>query len=277
MGFGCNAAGVTGCRILDSPRERTIAIVTNSLVPCNGRFPLLISLITLFLAGSTVLSSVWSALMLTAVVLLGVGMTLLMSRLLSVTLLRGVPSSFTLELPPYRRPQVGRVIVRSLLDRTLFVLGRAAVVAAPAGVVIWLLANITAGGVPLLAHCAQALDPVGRLLGMDGAILFAFVLGFPANEIVMPILIMTYTAGGTLTELSLPALHELLLANGWKPVTALCMMLFSLFHWPCSTTCLTVWKETKSCRWTAVAVLLPTLLGAALCLLTAAVARWCGI
>lgn len=277
MGFGCNAAGVTGCRIFDSPRERTIAIVTNSLVPCNGRFPLLISLIALFFAGSTLLSSAWSALLLTAVVLLGVGMTLLTSRLLSATLLRGMPSSFLLELPPYRPPQVGRVIVRSLLDRTLFVLGRAAAVAAPAGVVIWLLANITAGGVPLLVHCAEALDPLGRLLGLDGAILFAFVLGFPANEIVMPILIMTYTAGGTLTELSLPALRELLLANGWTPVTALCMMLFSLFHWPCSTTCLTVWKETKSRRWTAVAVLLPTLLGALLCLLVASVARLFGI
>lgn len=274
MGFGCNAAGVTGCRIFDSPRERLMATVTNSLVPCNGRFPLLISLITLFFAGS---GGGWAAVLLTAVVLLGVGMTLLMSRLLSATLLRGVPSSFTLELPPYRRPQVGRVIVRSLLDRTLFVLGRAAAVAAPAGLVIWLLANISVGGTPLLLHCAAALDPVGRLLGMDGAILFAFVLGFPANEIVLPILIMTYTAGGALTELSLPALHTLLLQNGWTPVTALCMMLFSLFHWPCSTTCITVWKETKSRRWTAVAVLLPTVLGAVLCLLVATVARLCGI
>ena len=277
MGFGCNAAGVTGCRILDSPRERLMATVTNSLVPCNGRFPLLITLITLFFAGASVLSSVWGALLLTAALLLGVGMTLITSRLLSATLLRGMPSSFALELPPYRRPQIGRVILRSLLDRTLFVLGRAAAVAAPAGVVIWLLANVSVGGASLLAHCAGFLDPFGRLMGLDGAILFAFVLGFPANEIVLPILIMTYTAGGTLTELSLPALHQLLLANGWTPVTALCMVLFSLFHWPCSTTCLTVWKETGSRRWTMVAILLPTLLGMTLCFLTNALAYFCGI
>ncbi len=277
MGFGCNAAGVTGCRILDSPRERMIATVTNSLVPCNGRFPLLITLITLFFAGTSALASLRAAVLLTGAVLLGVGMTLFASRLLSATLLRGAPSSFTLELPPYRRPQVGRVIVRSLFDRTLFVLGRAAAVAAPAGVVIWVLANVSVGGTSLLLHAAAALDPIGRTLGLDGAILLAFVLGFPANEIVLPILIMEYTAGSHLTELGLPALHELLLAHGWTPVTALCMLLFSLFHWPCSTTCLTVWRETHSRRYTAVAILLPTLLGALLCAGVAAVARLCGI
>ena len=272
MGFGCNAAGVTGCRILDSPRERTIATVTNSLVPCNGRFPLLIALITMFFAGGG-----GGALMLTGVVLLGVVMTLVTSRLLSATLLRGMPSSFSLELPPYRRPQIGQVIVRSLLDRTLFVLGRAAAVAAPAGVIIWLLANVKTGGTPWLQHCADFLNPLGQWLGMDGAILLAFILGFPANEIVMPILIMTYTAGGTLTELGLPTLRELLLQNGWTWVTALCMTVFSLFHWPCSTTCLTVWKETRSLKWTAVAVLLPTLIGMAFCFLINIVARFCGI
>ncbi len=277
MGFGCNAAGVTGCRILESPRERLIATVTNSLVPCNGRFPLLLTLISLFFAGSSAGSSLRAAGLLTVTVMLGVAVTLLASRLLSATLLRGVPSSFTLELPPYRRPQIGQVIVRSLLDRTLFVLGRSVAVAAPAGAVIWLLANVSPGGTPLLLTVAGWLDPVGRLMGLDGAILLAFLLGFPANEIVLPILIMTYTAGGTLTELGLPALQTLLLAHGWTPVTAVCMLLFCLFHWPCSTTCLTVRKETGSRRWTAVAVLLPTLLGALLCTAVAAVARLCGI
>lgn len=277
MGFGCNAAGVTGCRILDSPRERLIATVTNSLVPCNGRFPLLITLITLFFAGTGAASSLRAALLLTGAVLLGVGMTLLTSRLLSATLLRGTPSSFTLELPPYRRPQVGRVIVRSLFDRTLFVLGRAAAVAAPAGVVIWLLANVSPDGTSLLLRAAAALDPIGRFLGLDGAILLAFVLGFPANEIVLPILIMEYTAGSHLTELGLPALYELLQAHGWTPVTAVCMVLFALFHWPCSTTCLTVWRETRSLRYTVVAILLPTLIGALLCAAVAGTARLCGI
>lgn len=277
MGLGCNAAGVTGCRILDSPRERRVAIITNSLVPCNGRFPLLITLITLFLAGGGALASWRGAVLLTGVVLLGVAATLLVSRVLSGTLLRGTPSAFALELPPYRRPQIGRVLVRSLLDRTLFVLGRAAAVAAPAGVLIWLLANVSVGGTSLLLHAASLLDPVGRFLGMDGAILLAFVLGFPANEIVLPILIMEYTAGGRLTELGLSPLRALLVANGWTPVTALCVVLFSLFHWPCSTTCLTIWRETRSRLYTAVAVLLPTVLGAALCAVVAAVARWSGI
>lgn len=265
MGFGCNAAGVTGCRILESPRERLLAIVTNSLVPCNGRFPLLITLITLFFAGSSALSSLRATAWLGGTILLGIAATLLVTRLLADTVLKGVPSSFALELPSYRRPQVGRVLIRSLLDRTLFVLGRAAAVAAPAGLLLWILANVSVGGTPLLQHGAAILDPLGSLLGMDGAILLAFILGFPANETVLPILIMTYTAGNRLSELSLPALQGLLLQNGWNTVTAVCVLVFTLFHWPCSTTCLTIYKETKSVKWTAVAVSLPTLLGALLC------------
>ncbi len=266
MGFGCNAVGVTGCRIMDSPRERAVATVTNSLVPCNGRFPLLITLITLFFAGGRH-PSISAALWLTAAVLLGVGMTLLCSRLLSNTCFRGMPTSFVLELPPYRVPRVGQVIVRSVLDRTVFVLGRAAMVAAPAGVIIWLLANLTVGGVPLMQHAAMWLDPFARWIGLDGAILFAFLLGFPANEIVLPLLIMIYQNGNVLGEVGYSALYDVLMQNGWTSLTALCMVLFSLFHWPCSTTCLTVWKETHSVRQTAVAVLLPTLLGTTLCLL----------
>ncbi len=265
MGLGCNAVGVTGCRIMDSPRERIIATVTNSMVPCNGRFPLLIALTPLLFAG-TCASSWRAAAVLAATVLLGIGMTLLVSRLLSATWLRGMPSAFVLELPPYRMPRVGQVLVRSVLDRTVFVLGRAAAVAAPAGVVIWLLANVTTGGVPLIRLCADFLEPIGGLLGMDGAILLAFLLGFPANEIVMPILLMIYTAGSTLSETSTAVMSGILFQNGWTPLTVWCVLLFTLFHWPCSTTCLTVWKETRSVKWTALSVLLPTAVGVLLCL-----------
>ena len=275
MGFGCNAAGVVGCRIIDSPRERLLAILTNNFVPCNGRFPTLIALLTMFFVGTAGggLSPVLSALLLTAAIVLGVGITFAMTKLLSETLLRGVPSSFTLELPPYRKPQIGKVLVRSVFDRTLFVLGRAAAVAAPAGLVIWLMANITAGGVSILAHCAAFLDPFARLMGLDGVILLAFILGFPANEIVIPIIIMAYTAQGSILELdSLAQMKDLFVQNGWTWVTAVSVMLFSLNHWPCSTTLLTIKKETGSLKWTALAAAIPTGVGVALCILFNAVA-----
>ena len=227
---------------------------------------------------SPALNAVLPALGLTLLVLLGVGMTLLASRLLSGTVLRGVPSSFTLELPPYRRPQIGKVIVRSICDRTLFVLGRAAAVAAPAGLIIWLLANLTVGDMTLLARFAAVLDPLGRLLGMDGVILLAFILGFPANEIVIPILLMAYTATGHLVDYeSLASLRLLLVDNGWTAVTAVCVLLFSLMHWPCSTTLLTIYRETKSAKWTAVGFLLPTLCGALACFTVATAARLLGL
>lgn len=272
MGFGCNAAGVVGCRIIHSPRERLLAILTNSLVPCNGRFPTLIALITMFfMAGGSALGA---ALGLTGLILLAVGLTLLTTKLLSVTLLNGEVSAFVLELPPYRRPELGKVIVRSVMDRTLFVLGRAAAVAAPAGALLWLLANVQLDGAPLLMALAGALDPLGRLLGMDGVILLAFILGFPANEIVLPIAVMIYSMGGSLTELGeLSTLGPLLAENGWTAVTALCVMLFSLCHWPCSTTLLTIKKETGSAKWTALSALLPTALGALLCMAVNALAR----
>ncbi len=277
MGFGCNAAGVVGCRIIDSPRERLIAILTNNFVPCNGRLPMLISIITMFFISSAggLKASALSALLLMAVILLGLGMTFAVSKFLSSTFLKGVPSSFTLELPPYRRPQVGKVIVRSIFDRTLFVLGRAAAVAAPAGLLIWLLANINIGGNTLLAHCSGFLDPFARLFGLDGVILLAFILGLPANEIVIPIVIMAYMAQGSLVDMTdLNALHTLLVNNGWTWVTALCTMLFSLMHWPCSTTCMTIYKETKSLKWTAAAFLIPTVCGLAFCFLVATAARF---
>lgn len=274
MGFGCNAAGVTGCRIIDSPRERLLAILTNSFVPCNGRFPTLTCLITVFFVGQVggFWSSAWAALLLLTVILIGVGATLLATRLLSATLLSGVPSFFTLELPPYRPPQVGQVIVRSVFDRTLFVLGRAAAVAAPAGLVLWVAANVTVGGESLLAHGATFLDPLGQLMGLDGVILLAFILGFPANEIVLPIALMAYTAGGTLTDVADPAaIGAILVANGWTWKTATSAILFSLMHWPCSTTLLTVKKETGSLGYTALAALLPTAFGMLLCIAFTAV------
>ena len=275
MGFGCNAAGIVGCRIIDSPRERLIAMVTNNFVPCNGRFPTLIAIISMFFvgvaggAGNTLLSS----LLLTLLILFGILMTFAVSKALSMTVLKGVPSSFTLELPPYRRPQIGKVIVRSIFDRTLFVLGRAIVVAAPAGLLIWIMANVYVGDLSLLAHCSAFLDPFARLMGLDGVILMAFILGLPANEIVIPIIIMAYMAQGSLLEFdSLTQLKELLVANGWTWVTAVCTMLFSLMHWPCSTTLLTIRKETGGWKWVIASFLIPTLCGIALCMLVAGVA-----
>lgn len=266
MGLGCNACGVTGCRIIDSPRERMIAILTNCFVPCNGRFPLLIAIISMFFVTGTALDSVLSAVLLLAVILCGVGMTLLISRILSRTVLKGFPSSFTLEMPPYRRPQIGKVLIRSVLDRTIFVLGRACAVAAPAGLVIWLLANLHIGDASILAHCTEILDPFAAWFGMDGTILLAFILGFPANEIVIPIVLMGYMAQGSLVELEdLHALHTILTEHGWTWVTALCTMLFSMFHFPCSTTVLTIRKETGSLRWTAFSILLPTICGLVIC------------
>ena len=277
MGFGCNAAGVTGCRIIDSPRERLIAILTNSFVPCNGRLPALVTLITLFFTGASSagpISSLRPALILTFFILTGVAATFFVSRLLSATVLKGMPSSFTLELPPYRRPQIGRVIWRSILDRTLFILGRAAAVAAPAGLVIWILANVSIGDISLLARFSGYLDPIGHLMGMDGVILMAFILGLPANEIVIPIIIMTYTSQGTLIEPgNLSDLHTLLISQGWTWVTALCTMVFFLFHWPCSTTLMTIKKETGSLKWTCLAVLLPTACGVILCMAITAFSR----
>lgn len=269
MGLGCNAAGVVGCRIIDSERDRMIAILTNTMVPCNGRFPAIISLITLFIVGTTQSSAktfLLAAISLTCVVILGVFMTLVASWLLSKTILKGMPSAFFLELPPYRRPQVGKIIVRSLRDRTMFVLLRAVCVAAPAGLLIWCIGNIQVGSDTLLTIFAGALDPFARWIGLDGMILLAFILGFPANEIVIPLVLMGYLSSGTLVEINqLSDLAVLLAQNGWTSVTAVCFILFSLFHWPCSTTCLTIRKETGSTKWMLIGMILPTLFGVTLC------------
>ena len=276
MGFGCNAAGIVGCRIIDSPRERLIAMITNNFVPCNGRFPTLIAIISMFFVGVSggAFDSMLSALLLTLFIVLGVCMTFAVSKVLSMTVLKGIPSSFTLELPPYRRPQIGKVIVRSVFDRTLFVLGRAIAVAAPAGLLIWIMANVQLDGITLLAHFSGFLDPFARLLGMDGVILMAFILGLPANEIVIPIIIMAYMAQGSLLEFdSLAQLRDLLVNNGWTWITAVSTMLFSLMHWPCTTTLLTIHKESGSLKWTAMSFLVPTVCGIVLCFAFATVAR----
>lgn len=276
MGIGCNACGVTGCRIIDSPRERLIAIITNSFMPCNGRFPAIIAIITVFFAGTaaTPLNSLLTALILMLVILLGVFATMGVSKLLSLTLLKGEASSFTLELPPYRSPQIGKIIVRSILDRTLFVLGRAVVVAAPAGLIIWLLANIEIGNTSLISYATNFLDPFARILGMDGIILAAFILGFPANEIVIPIMIMLYTNTGVLTDAdSLSQMLSLFTANGWTVTTALCVIVFYLMHFPCSTTCISIYKETKSLKWTLVSFFTPLLCGFLLCFIISTVSN----
>ena len=264
MGFGCNACGVSGCRIIDSPRERLIAILTNSFAPCNGRFPLLIFLCSVFFAGSTA----GGALLLTGVIAASVGLTLLVSRILSATVLRGEAVSFALELPPYRMPQIGRVIVRSVRDRTLFVLARAAAVAAPAGVLIWILANVQIGNTAILSHITAFLDPAARVFGIDGVILLAFILGFPANELVMPLIVMGYLSSGTIASgVDFASFRALLLANGWTVQTALCTLVLTVAHAPCSTTCLTILRETRSAKWTLAAVLIPAGVGLALCIL----------
>ncbi len=280
MGFGCNAAGVTGCRIIDSPRERFIAILTNNFVPCNGRFPTLIAVLTMFFIGfsSSIGASIISVVLLTIIILLGIAMTLIVSKLLSKTILRGVPSSFTLELPPYRKPQIVKVIVRSIFDRTLFVLGRAISVAAPAGILIWVLANIQIDHVSILTMCSDFLNPFAQTIGLDGVILMAFILGFPANEIVIPLIMMGYMASGTITEYTnLLALKTLLVENGWNWLTALCVMTMCLFHFPCSTTCLTIKKETGSWKWVGLSILIPTIIGLTICFLLTTFTHYFGI
>lgn len=261
MGFGCNAAGVIAARIIVSPREKLIAILTNNFVPCNGRFPTLIILATIFMGNmvNSAYSSFVAAAVVVGIVLVGIIITLLVSWGLSKTFLKGVPSSFTLELPPYRKPQIGKILVRSFLDRTLFVLERAVMIAAPAGVFVWIFANTGIGGISLINYVANILDPFAVLIGLDGIVLLAFILGFPANEIVIPIIVMSYLSAGAMLEPdSAEALREILVTNGWTWITALSTMLFSLLHFPCGTTLLTIRKETESLKWPVFSFLLTT-------------------
>ncbi len=276
MGFGCNAAGVVGCRIINSPREKLIAILTNSFVPCNGRFPFLITVAIIFISGtvSGIFSGLVAAIVVMLVVLLGILLTLLVSKILSKTILKGLPSSFTLELPPYRTPQIGEILVRSLLNRTLFVLGKAISIAAPAGLVIWLFSNINIGSLSILDFIATELDPFAKVIGLDGYILTGFILGIPANEIVLPIILMGYLKNKTLIDIeNINVIGNILVSNGWNILTAINVMIFTLLHFPCGTTLLTIKKETKSIKWTLVSFLLPTICGIIICFITTSVYR----
>ena len=261
MGIGCGAVGVTGARIIDSPRERLIAIITNSFMPCNGRLPAIIALSAMFFTGSSVLG----AAILTLLIVFSVLTTFVVSKILSKTVLKGIPASFTLELPPYRIPKIGKVIVRSVFDRTLKILGRAVITAVPAGIIIWLCSNFVFGEKTVLETISSMLNPFAKIFGLDGNILCGFILSFPANEIALPIMAMGYS-GGVLSELgSLSETALLFSENGFTPVTALCTIVFFLFHWPCATTIITIWKETKSAKWTALSVIVPLLTGLSLC------------
>ncbi len=276
MGFGCNACGVTGARIIDSSRDRLLAILTNSFVPCNGKFPTIIAIISMFLIGSSVgfVSSVLSALVLTVVIVIGVVLTFFATKLISSTLLKGESSSFALEIPPFRKPQFTKIAIRSILDRTIFVLGRAIVAAAPAGLLVWIFANVNICNESILSHCIDFLNPVGTFFGLDGVILTAFILGSAANETVIPIMIMSYLCLGSPTDFSsLAQLRELLIANNWTIITAVCTTIFTLLHWPCATTLITVKKETNSIKWTIVSALLPTVFGLLICFCIATISK----
>ena len=267
MGFGCNAAGVVGTRIIDSKRERLIAILTNSLIPCNGRFPSLIVIISMFLVSNN--SSFLNVFFLTIIILVSIGITFFISWLLSKTILKGYPSSFTLELPPYRKPQIIKVIVRSVFDKTLHILGRSVVVTIPVGIIIYILANINIGDISILSYINNIFDPIGKSIGLDGVIVVAFILGFPANEIVLPIILMSYLNLGTLTDYtSINEFKKILVDNHWTILTAINMLIMILFHFPCATTCLTIRKETNSNKWMIFSMILPLLIGIILCMIT---------
>ena len=267
MGFGCNAVGVTNARIIDSKRERLIAILTNSFIPCNGRFPALISIITMFfILNSRLFTSILNVGILTLLIILSILITLIVSKILSLTILKGIPSFFTLELPPYRKPNIVKVIIRSILDRTLFVLGRAVIVSIPAGVIIWLCANINIGDISIINILGNFLNSFGHIIGMDGIIILSFILGFPANEIVIPIMMMGYLSNNNLIDISnIKIMKDILISNGWTIKTAICTLIFILFHFPCSTTILTIKKETNSIKWTIISFIIPLLIGIILC------------
>ena len=280
MGFGCNAAGIVATRVIDSPRERLIAILTNNFVPCNGRFPTLIMLGTVFVAAAfpPVYASIAAAGSVVAIVVLGIIFTLIVSWALSKTILKGEASAFTLELPPYRKPNFLQILYTSLIDRTLFVLWRAIMTAAPAGAIIWVMANINVAGVSIAQHTANFLNPLGNLMGLDGVILLAYVIAIPANEIVVPTMLMVYMGTGMMTDISsMSALRTLLVEqNGWTLLTAVNLMLFALLHNPCATAIITIFKETNSKKWAAVGALMPLGIGIVVTIATASIARMAG-
>lgn len=279
MGFGCNAAAVMSTRIIESPRERMLAILTNNFVPCNGRWGTLIVLSSLFMAANFTggLHSLVSTGVIVGIVLFGIIITFLVSWTLSKTVLRGMPTHYTLELPPYRRPKIFDTVIRSSLTKSWSVLIRAVKVAAPAAILTWIIANIYIGDTSILMYMVNFLDPFGQMLGLDGYIMLAFILGLPANEIVLPILLMGYLSTGSLTEVdSVMDLKKILLENGWTWLTALNMMLFSLLHYPCGTTLLNIYKETKSAKWTFLSFLIPTVIAILIPLIITQIVRSLG-
>ena len=264
MGFGCNAIGVTNSRIIDSERERLIAILTNSFIPCNGRFPMIITLISMFLVKNK--NPLATSLILVLIILFSIIVTLIITKILSITLLKGKPSSFTLELPPYRKPEILKTIVRSIFDRTLIVLGKSLLIAVPAGIIIFLIANITINNITILSHITNFLDGFAKIFGLDGVIITSFILGVPANEIVIPIMLMGYSNLSVMTEYSsLEVLKNIFVTNGWTNITCICVIVFSLLHFPCATTLLSIYKETNSKKWTIASILIPLSLGLILC------------
>lgn len=276
MGFGCNAAAILSTRIIESPRERMLAILTNNFVPCNGRWPTLILLASLFMSAGVVsgLQSIATAAIVMGIVMIGIVTTFTVSWVLSKTALRGVPTHYTLELPPYRRPQIWKTIFYASRDKSWSVLKRAVIVAAPAGVITWILANVFVGGDSILNHMSAFFDPFGNLLGMDGFIIMAFLLGLPANEIVVPILLMGYLSSGAMVDADgIEGIKEILINNGWTWLTALNMMLFSLLHYPCGTTLFNIYKETKSTKWTLLSASIPLGIAIFVTFITAQLAR----
>ncbi|WP_020061544.1 nucleoside recognition domain-containing protein [Bacillus sp. 123MFChir2] len=280
MGFGCNAAAIMSTRIIESPRERMLAILTNNFVPCNGRWPTLILLASLFMAAGYTggMQTLVTSGVVVAMVVIGIIVTLTVSWVLSKTALKGVPTHYTLELPPYRKPKIWDTIVRATLDKSIYVLKRAVIVAAPAAVLTWILANVFIGDTSLLMYIVNFLDPFAKLLGLDGYILAAFILGLPANEIVVPILLMAYLSTGSLTESEdLTQIKQLFLDHGWTWLTALNMMLFSLLHFPCGTTLVNIYKETKSAKWTFLSFAIPTVIAIVITFLSAQLINWLGL
>ena len=270
MGIGCNAVGVTGARIIDSKKDRLLAIITNSFIPCNGRFPTLIAIFTIFfsITNNSIINTTINVILLTSVILFSIFITFIASKLLTKTFIKGKDSFFILELPPYRKPKIIKTLIRSLFDRTLKILIRAIIVAAPAGLIIWLLTNININDISILNYISNFLNPIGALLGLDGIILTGFLLGFPANEIVLPIILMGYMSSNVMLDVSnFGVIKTLFMNNGWNIITAICMIIFVILHFPCSTTLITIYKETKSIKYTILSFLLPLTIGILLCMI----------
>ena len=270
MGIGCNAVGVTGARIIDSKKDRLLAIITNSFIPCNGRFPTLIAIFTIFfsITNNSIINTTINVVLLTIVILFSIFITFIVSKLLTKTFIKGEDSFFILELPPYRKPKIIKTLIRSLFDRTLKILIRAIIVAAPAGLIIWLLTNIIINNISILNYISNFLNPIGIILGLDGIILTGFLLGFPANEIVLPIIIMGYMSSNVMLDVSnFEVIKNIFINNGWNIITAICMIIFIVFHFPCSTTLITIYKETKNIKYTILSVLIPLITGILLCMI----------